>query len=233
MRLLSWLGRIGDGVDAVAVATRHTPSLVRRAGSLVRAAWAVPRYRYAGVGTGLVMLLLYLVSIGDVAAGTGRRGAGPVLSIAPGWAGRLTATRASWLFEPVAAVRPGSWLTVFVSPGNLLLGGVLAALVALHVSVTAYQVYAARQCRRTAFGRLLAVLPGFGVGIACCAPTLLLAMGTGFAATLIPVLLPVRGWLYPGAVLMLTGMLLWTARHPEGATTRRPEGATGPDLRTR
>ncbi|MQA06706.1 MAG: hypothetical protein GEV07_29725 [Streptosporangiales bacterium] len=136
------------------------------------------------------------------------------------WIGKLTATRAPYLFEPVVSIRPASWLVVFVSPGNLLLGGLLATLLVLNVTLSAHQVSAARACRGTIFGRLVAVLPAFGVGLARCAPTLLLAVGTGFAAALAPVFLPLRGWLFSLSVaLLLTTLLRTVARSPAGPST--------------
>lgn len=215
-RLIGAVERIGDVADTVAATTRRAPSRVRDA-------WAVPRHRWVGVAAGAAMLLLYLLAIGDLTLSSGRGGG--TVELAADWTARLIATRAPWLFEPVAAVRPASWLTVFVSPGNLLLGGLLAALLALNVAVSAYQVFTVRACRRTAFGRLLGVLPAFGVGFACCAPTLLLAVGTGFAAALMPVFLPLRSWLFPASLLLMLAALLWST-----ARTGVPPGGSERDL---
>lgn len=79
-----------------------------------------------------------------------------------------------------------------------------------------HQVFGARSCRPTAFGRLAAVLPAFGVGFVCCAPTLLLAVGTGFAAALAPVFLQLRSWLFPASLLLMLATLVWSvARTPD------------------
>lgn len=202
--------RLGDLTDAVVATVRHTPARVALA-------WRSRRHRRRGLVAGVVVLLLYLVAIGDIAVSRARSD-WPSVTVATDWVGKLAATRAPYLFEPVAVVRPAPWVVLFVGPGNLLLGGLLAGLVVLNVTVASQRASAARSCRATTFGRLLAVLPALSVGMACCAPTLLLAVGTSFAAALAPVFLPLRSWLFPVSVALLLATLL-TAR---GGSTARP-----------
>ncbi|MQA04444.1 MAG: hypothetical protein GEV07_17545 [Streptosporangiales bacterium] len=213
--------RVGDLADATVAAVRLTPARVGRA-------WAGRRHRRLGLLTGVVVLLLYLLAIGDVTVAphaTGR----PAVTVPADWLAKLTATRAPYLFEPVAAVRV-PWLVVFVSPANLLLGGLLATLLAVNVAVASHLVHTRPSCRATAFGRLVAVLPAFGVGLACCAPTLLLVVGTGFAAALAPVVLPLRSWLFPLSVALLLANLLWTVTRP-ASPPARPTGPPGAPVR--
>jgi hypothetical protein len=65
------------------------------------------------------------------------------------------------------------------------------------------------------------VLPAFLLGFACCVPTFLLVLGSGTAAALLPVLIPLRPVFYPLTLLMLTGTLVWGTSRSE-----RPEGRT-------
>jgi hypothetical protein len=129
----------------------------------------------------------------------------PLTGLAFGVRGEVDGT--AYLFEPMAAIHPVRWLTVFVSPGNMLLKAGLATLLNVNVAVASYQVATARSCRVHAFGS----------GLACCAPALLLAIGAGFAAALAPAVAPLRSWLFPAIRPV-------DARHPalDGpASTRR------------
>ncbi len=80
---------------------------------------------------------------------------------------------------------PSSHLAVFLSPVNLLLGAVVAALVGCNIAVAAHAARQAASCRRTRYARLLGVLPAFLLGFACCVPTFLLVLGASTAAALL------------------------------------------------
>ncbi|WP_406442378.1 hypothetical protein OHB00_39915 [Streptomyces sp. NBC_00631] len=101
---------------------------------------------------------------------------------------------------------------MFVSPLNVLLGGIVAALVGCNVAVaglTALQAAACRATRRRrGYARLLGMLPAFLLGFAWCVPTVLLLLGTGTAAALLPVLTPLRPVFYPLTLMLLTAALV-------------------------
>lgn len=192
------LGRLGDAADAVA-------SEIRTAPRSVRAALAVRRHRRMGIAGGVAVLAVYLLSIGDLAISTTARwAAAPPVQIAPDNLFRL---RAPYLFEPILAVRPDAHVSVFLSPINLLLGGIVAALAACNLAIAGLSTQRA-SCRRTAYGRLIGALPAFLLGFACCVPTVLLALSAGAAAALLPVLLPLRPVFYPLAIALLVASLL-------------------------
>ncbi len=70
---------------------------------------------------------------------------------------------------------------------------------------------------------MLGVLPAFLLGFACCVPTFLLVLGTGTAAALLPVLVPLRPVFYPLTLVMLISTLMWGASRigrPAGQTNR-------------
>ncbi|WP_251015393.1 hypothetical protein [Streptomyces sp. ISL-99] len=201
-RALAAVARIGDAWDATAAATVATPRSVR-------AALGVRRHRRVGLVAAAVMLLAYPASIGDlVVSASGRFTGIPVFQTA--WE-QLFQARAPYLFEPVLAVHPTQHVAVFLSPLNLLLGAIVAALVGSNVAVAGLAALQAASCRRTRYARLLAVLPAFLLGFACCVPTFLLVLGSGTAAALLPVLIPLRPVFYPFTLLLLIGTLVWGA----------------------
>ncbi|MCX4582394.1 hypothetical protein [Streptomyces sp. NBC_01481] len=201
-RPLAALARAGDAWDATIAAAVATP---RR----VRAALAVSRHRRIGLVAAAVVLVAYLFSIGDLAvSASGRYTGAPVFQTA--W-DQLFRARAPYLFEPVLALHPTRHVAAFVSPVNLMLGAVVAALVGCNVATAGLAARQAASCRRTGYARLLGVLPAFLLGFACCVPTFLLVLGTGAAAALLPVLIPLRPVFYPLTLLMLVNTLVWGA----------------------
>ncbi|MET9969500.1 hypothetical protein ABZZ80_27130, partial [Streptomyces sp. NPDC006356] len=72
----------------------------------------------------------------------------PVFQTAPG---QLLEVRAPYLFEPVLAWHPTSHATVCVSPVNLLLGTVVAALVGCNIAVAANAARQADSCLARAY----------------------------------------------------------------------------------
>lgn len=101
---------------------------------------------------------------------------------------------------------------MLLSPVNLLLGGLVAALVGLNLAVAAYAATQAASCRRPGYGRLAAALPALLTGMACCVPTFLLVMGSGTAAVLLPIVTPMRGLYYPLSLTLLAATLVWGVR---------------------
>ncbi|MGH3863801.1 hypothetical protein [Actinokineospora sp.] len=200
-RLVTAVARVGDAADTALAAVRATP---RRTG----AALAVRRYRLAGIVAAIVALVLYLLAIGDIALGG--RSAATWIEVVPDWTERLFHARAPYLFEPVLAIQPLPWLTVLLSPVNLVLGGLLAGLVGLNLTVAAYAAHVT-SCRRTGYGRLLAALPALLTGVACCLPPFLLVLGSGTAAALLPIVVPLRMVFYPLSLVLLAITLVWGA----------------------
>lgn len=200
--VLAGLAAIGGGTER---AVSSIGTAVRRAGNIC----AAQGYRRITVVVAAAVLALYMLAIGDIAvSSSGRLSATPLLQTAPD---NLFRTRAPYLFEPVLAFRPDPHLTVFVSPVNLLLGSVVAALAAANVAVARHATREAA-CRRNGYGRLVGVLPALGIGFACCTPTLLLVLGTSAGAALLPAMLAVRPILYPLTIVLLGTTLVWAAR---------------------
>lgn len=200
------LVKLGDAADVLAEAAGALPGQVR-------VAFADGRSRGLGLAAALATFILYLAGAGDLAIAADGRYASfaaiPSVETAPDWAGKLFTIRAAFAFEPAAAVYVLPQLAVFISPGDALLGVLLAFLVTANLAMSRSALSARRTCRRSAYGRFVGVLPAFMTGLACCAPTFLLLFGTGVAAAVIPVFVPLRGYLFPLAVgLMLASLLL-------------------------
>ncbi|NUQ97437.1 MAG: hypothetical protein HOY79_13100 [Streptomyces sp.] len=203
-RVVAALSGAGDAWDRVTHAAAATPSRLRRV-------LAVRRRRRIAVVVAVVLLALYLTAIGDLVFSPSGRWAGmPFAQTA--W-DRLWSTRAPHLFEPVLALRT-PYAALFLSPVNVLLGAVVAALAAANTAVA----LAARDeavCRvpgGRGLARLLGALPAFLLGFACCVPAFLLALGTGTAAAVLPFVLPLRPVFYPLSLALLATSLVWGAR---------------------
>lgn len=191
---------VGNGWDLAASAARATPRTVR-------AGIGERRERWVFVVAASVILVLYLLAIGDLAISpSGRFSAAPAMRFVPD---AVFQSRAPYLFEPVIALYLGSHVAAFLSPINVLLGLIVAALAGLNIALAAYGARQAVACRRPGYSRSLAVLPAFLLGFACCVPTFVLALGAGTAAAILPVLLPVRPLFYPLTLVLLLSALLW------------------------
>jgi hypothetical protein len=208
-RVVAALSRVGDAWDGTTHAVAATPFRVRLALS-------VRRRRRAALIVAAVLLAAYLTAVGDLAFSPSGRWAGMPFA-QPAW-GRLFSTRAPYLFEPVLALRTPH-AALFLSPVNVLLGAVVAALAAANtaVALAARNEAACRLPRARGLARLLGVLPAFLLGFACCVPAFLLALGTGTAAAVLPFVLPLRPVFYPLTLVLLVVSLVWSARrlgHP-------------------
>lgn len=200
--LLAGLAAIGFAVERVCAAIGYAPKRVREA-------CAVRAHRRAAGAVGAGVLILYLLTIGDIVVlVSGNLATTPTLQTATD---ELFDVKAPYLFEAVLALRPNAHLTVFVSPVNIVLGAAVAVLAAANVAVAQH---ASRQgtCRRSGYGRLVGVLPALGLGSVCCAPTVLLALGASTTAALLPAMLLVRPIFYPLTVALLGASLVWTGR---------------------
>ncbi len=204
--LLAGLATIGLAAENVLAALRATPRKLAQA-------LAVRRHRRlataTATATATAILLLYLLAIGDISvSATGQLGTGPAVQTMPD---NLFRAKAPYLFEPVLAIRADSHLTLFVSPVNLALGAVVAALAGANAAVAGHAAQRGA-CRRVRYGGLLGALPAPGIGFACCTTTLLPVLGASTGAALLPAMLSIRPIFYPLAVVLLAATLAFSAR---------------------
>jgi hypothetical protein len=220
-RAFDLVTRIGDGVDGLAGALRALPGQLG-------AALRVRRYRRIAALAALAYLLLYLLAIQDIAVSAsgkyGRFADTPSLEVVPEWPDRIFAERAPFLFEPVATAYPVPQVAIFLSPGNLLIGATLAALLGLNVAAALWAGSRERACGRRRYAGALGALPGLLLGFSCCAPSFILLLGPSFAAAFLPTFIPLRPYLFPAAVGLMGAMLVWSGRR----TVVAGDGGTWP-----
>jgi len=137
-------------------------------------------YRRVAVGIGLVYLVLFLVALQDITLG----GRG-LDFLTVDWT-RMFDRTGTITFEAVALLTlPG--LTILISPLNILIGIVVAALVGVNLMVT---WIAFRQPRACSFNRstgIFASLPALLAGSACCAPAIVLILGLQLSSLMVSV----------------------------------------------
>jgi hypothetical protein len=160
--------------------------------------------RTIGTAVGTTYALLYLYALGDIDLVTRTAWGWRVGELSPGaWFDM----RAPLRFEPIAIADLGH-LAVLVSPMNIAVAVILGAALALNVHGIVTLIRQPAQCRAGAAGGLVGVAPALLAGGACCAPSLVLVIGTpaisGLAAF--------SGWLVPLSLALLVGGRWWQRR---------------------
>lgn len=160
--------------------------------------------RTIGAAVGSTYALLFLYALGDIDIVERTAWGWRMGDLAPGtWFDM----RAPLHFEPIAIADMGH-LAVLVSPVNIVMAALLGAALALNMHGIATLIRQPAQCRAGAAGGLAGVVPALLAGGACCAPSLVLAIGipaiSGLAAF--------SGWLVPLSFLLLVGGRWWQHR---------------------
>jgi len=163
---------------------RETLSRTRAVVSANRRAFLVASAAY---------LAVYLAVIGDLSLAPGDGFTVGVANLSNAFR-RTTAFR----FEPVASVAVGS-VYLLVSPGNLAVGGGIAALVGANLAFTYVSLTNPSACEVRNRTGVLSALPALAAGTACCAPTVFLILGVQASAGL----LALQTLALPAAVLAL------------------------------
>lgn len=148
-----------------------------------------PAMALAIIGTMVLYLLLYLWLTGDIAGG----GAGGWHATFPAWE-RAFQSRGPFQFEPVGLVTLGALVWTF-SPLNTVMAASMGLLVGMNVVAGWWLWRSPRQCGLGGSSTgLLALIPAFLAGGACCAPLILIWFGlpiAGALAGVTPLLVPV------------------------------------------
>jgi hypothetical protein len=158
--------------------------------------------RLAAVASFIAYMVLYVVSTGDLSFSAGGIADAPSFQVADGWTRLLFQTRVPFTFEPIAVAYLSPDVALFIAPMNLLLGAVLSALLAVNVAAVVFALKVPKACRRPSKAGIAAALPGLFLGFACCAPTILLALGSAAASVTLG-FIAVRTLLYPVALVGL------------------------------
>ncbi|MBI4562319.1 MAG: hypothetical protein HY724_09775 [Candidatus Rokubacteria bacterium] len=186
-------------------------SVLREGWARLRAALARGRPKRVGILSGVAYVLVYLFSLGHIAITPGRAafpGAGVFTYVG---LENLWRQRAPYNYEPVAIFQPVDGFAIFLAVPNLLLAIALGTLVALNVAVFLHGNTQSRHCglAKSASG-LVASLPAFLTGFACCAPSLVILLGAVFASSF---LLFVEVAM-PAAIAALILSLAWNLFRP-------------------
>jgi hypothetical protein len=178
--------------------------------------WAYRRAKAVALVSGVVYLLIYLLAIGDVVISlVPLVDEAPFVQVVDEWT-RMFRARVTFIYEPIAAVYVTSRLAYFFSPVNVLLAGALVALVGLNFAFLAFALKRPEACGRISRKGVLASIPALFLGFACCAPTILVALGSA-AASVTMGFIAVRAALYPVALLGLLAALWLNLRRMRSA----------------
>lgn len=166
-----------------------------------------PRYLVTATIALIAFMALYLSSMQYLIIGPGYTDAFWGAEFVPRWRELVFRQRGTFLFEPIAVVEAGS-LVLFVSIPNLAIGLGLGSLVAANIAVSYYGFRALGLRGARGVQALAGTLPALASGAACCVPTLILAIGLQFTATLAAV----WPWLVPLSAALLVASLWWSLR---------------------
>jgi hypothetical protein len=194
------------------------PEVVAGTAAAVRRSLGRRDGRLAFLVLGVGYPLAYLVAVGHLSA-NGDGGLSALVVSDP--LSRALVARRPFSWEPVARVVAGPVLYLF-SPLNLLLAGLLGALVGLNGAVALVSYRAPVACGVERSAGLLAAVPALLSGAACCGPAFLLLVGLQASATLLGVV----GAAVPLSVALLAGSLLLVGRSATVPGADRPAGRT-------
>lgn len=126
----------------------------------------------------------------------------------PNWYDKLFKLRAPFLFEPLFRWRTGIGIEIDIAPLNVAIAIILAVLVFYNVFLLILSIKMPKVCKISSkSGRMVAMLPAFLTGFACCAPTFVI-MWVGVLGTFSSVLISLARWTLPlGFVLLTLGIV--------------------------
>lgn len=153
-------------------------------------------------------LLAYLWMIGDLILAGGREFG---ITVVPSPLERMVEPGpGTFTYEGIAIVT-GPFGTYLFSPLNLTIATVLALLVGLNLGLAYMAIRHPTSCGISAGSGVFSAVPALVAGGACCAPTVLLALGvtaSGTMMTVFPYLLPLGTVLLVASLVYLAGVTL-------------------------
>lgn len=149
----------------------------------------------------------YLFTVGDI--GTGRYGLGWRVVESPFM--RMIEMRGAFQFEAIAMAELER-VILFISPGNLLMAGILGSLLALNIDGILDLRERAVCSVPGRLGTSAGALPALLAGGACCAPGILLLIGIPGLGAFIGLF----AWMIPLSMILLVISRFWQRK--QGAT---------------
>jgi hypothetical protein len=113
-------------------------------------------------------------------------------------------TRALLLWEPIARIYTGIGITIDISPMNILLALFLMFIAFVNISLLIISIKKPKICDiGSKKSRVIAMLPAFLSGFACCAPTFVILWVSVFGGVATAFLVIAR-WALPFSILLLS-----------------------------
>ncbi len=186
-----------------------------RAWAGIRTVFSSGKYAASAVLLGLLFTGLYLFSIQHIvyfsSVDLSLQTAIPSIELVNGWAEKIFKTRVTFIWEPIAAVYLTPRLMIKLAVPNLLLGGFLGGLVGINLSMGFYELFRGQSSNSVDSVRsFFAAIPSLLTGFACCAPTILIAVGGSLAAGLSAGLVAARPYFIPISFAILIFNAGWT-----------------------
>ncbi len=181
----------------------------------VKTVLGTTRYAAGAVLLGLLFMGLYLFSIQHIVyfstVDLSFQAAIPSVELVTGWTEKVFKTRVPFIWEPIAAIYLTPSLMIKLAIPNLLLGGLLGGLVGVNLSMGLYELFRGQSANSVDSVRsFFAAIPGLLTGFACCAPTILIAVGGSLAAGLSAGLVAARPYFIPASLAVLVFNAGWT-----------------------
>ena len=176
--------------------------LFDRTGAAVGVAARRRDSRLVFVAATLSYLLVYLVTVGDLAVGAGGVSVRVIDDLS-----RAFASAGFFRFGAIAVVELGP-ITYLFSPLNAVVAVTLSVLVGANVGLTYLGTIQPTACGLERSTGVLAGIPALLSGAACCGPTILLVVGVQASATIITGF----QFLVPLALVLLVGSLFLVGR---------------------
>ncbi len=175
----------------------------------------ISKYRKIVLVVAIAYVVVYLLAIQDIVfvadRDLGRFNTIPSIQILENWRELIFRPRVTFYWEAIGQVFVTNNIVVQLSIPNILLGSLMGTLMGLNVAVAAYSLSCARACRVRPYGGIIAALPSFFTGFACCTPTFVVAILGGNVALSIGIL-SVRNLFIPIAISAMVLALLWSAQ---------------------
>lgn len=159
-------------------------------------------------------MFLYLYSVGNIVVAPGADlafgRATPAASAVSRWPEKMWKPVAPFVWEPIAAFYPVRSVALFLSVPNLLLAFLFGTLVALNtiIAIARARLMVAAPKGRGFLRGALASFPALLTGFTCCAPTVVLALGS-LAAAFTVAAVAIAPYFLPAATIALLANLLW------------------------
>lgn len=164
-----------------------------------------PKARKAIIISALLYIIFYLFIIGDLTYSTSQLTSdAPVFRAVDDWTLLLFKEKVSFNYEALASFYFTNNFAFLISPLNILLGSVLSILIGLNIGFLIFALERPKVCGSKSYSGIVSSLPTVFMGFTCCAPTILVALGSA-AASITLGFIALRSIFYP---LAFIGMLI-------------------------